>query len=118
MIAKLFGWFWVVMGILWLIKPEMLRRKLNKKLGRKVRWTLWGVALALALQLTGFAFHSPGLLSGSALVLGLFFLVRAALQVTGKTQQRLTGWASKVPVNALRIWAAAALATGLFLLLS
>jgi len=31
MLSKIFGFFWLVLGILWLIKPDWLRTRLAKK---------------------------------------------------------------------------------------
>ena len=51
MFAKLFGLLWIVLGILWLIKPEMLRSRLKKKMTRKVMWLILGIVFLLLVQL-------------------------------------------------------------------
>ena len=118
MFAKLFGVFWIVLGLLWLIKPELLRKRLARKMTRKLKWIIFGLMFLLAVQLLGWVFQNPGIFSWIALILGWVVLVRTALSLSAKSSETLVTWAAQVPVQGLRIWASVVLATGLVLFFS
>lgn len=117
MLAKIIGTIWVVLGLLWLVKPESLKYRLKKKLSRKLRRVVFAFILVFGLLIIGSVLKAPGILAKIVGIIGIFIAVKAVLLLTSKTQEKLFDWWAERPIIFFRIWAAFVLATGIMLVL-
>ncbi|MFC1698838.1 hypothetical protein ACFL1I_02620 [Candidatus Omnitrophota bacterium] len=118
MLAKILGTLWIILGLLWLIKPEMLKRRLIKKTNRKIKWAVYGFTLMLVFSLLGVVFKAQGAWLKVIGLIGIFALVRIILQFSGRTSQKIAEWGSKQSLLIFRIWALIILITGICLILT
>ncbi len=115
MFAKILGVFWIAMGLLWLIKPEVLRNKLRKKTTRKLKWAVYAFLLVFAAQLLGIALKAEWLIAKVVGVVGVVLVLKTGFSLTSKASGGLSAVMERIPVEGLRLWAGFFLATGLYL---
>lgn len=113
--AKIVGLIWIILGLIGLVKPEMLKNRLKKKMGRTLRRTMYGAVLILGLSLIGSVIKIPGILSKVIGLIGLIIAIRAVILFTSKTSGQLIDKLVNRPLQFFRIWALFILITGLAL---
>jgi len=116
MILKIICWIWIISGILFLIKPDMLRNKLRKKSSRKVMWFLCGLALAIGIFLIKVASSMVGLPGLILKIFGIIAVIKAFLFLNGKFSETIMAWFSSQPISFFRIWAVVQIVIGLTIL--
>ncbi|MFC1548730.1 hypothetical protein ACFL5E_02075 [Candidatus Omnitrophota bacterium] len=116
MFAKILGVIWIILGILWLVKPEMLRNRLQRKMTRKMRRTVFVFLLVFSFLIIGSVFKVPGILAKIIAVIGIVMAIRAIMLITSKTSEKVFEWWAGRPVLFFRIWGGFVLATGLMLM--
>jgi threonine/homoserine/homoserine lactone efflux protein len=112
MISKIIGIIWILLGILWLAKPDLLRNRLKKKMSRKMRRIVSGVVIVLGLFLIGGIITSPGLLVKIIGIIGVIVIIKAVLVLTSKTSEKALEWLADRPLFIFRIWAGIVLLAG------
>lgn len=118
MIANILGTIWVLLGILWILKPQMLRNRLTKKMNRKMRWTVYGLSAILVFSLLGVVIKAPGAFLKIAGLIGIFIVVKIILSITSKTSEKIADFLAKKPLAFFRIWGIVVLASGILVILS
>jgi hypothetical protein len=68
--TKIIGVIWVVLGTLWLAKPEILKNRLKRKITHRMKLTIYGFLLVFGILIIGSVIKAEGLLSKVAGVLG------------------------------------------------
>lgn len=116
MFAKILGYLWIILGIIFLIKPHLLRNRLQKKGIKKIRKFLFAGALALSSMILSIAWQSEGILGKIVFVFGLVGIFKSMFFLKEKTSQKLIEWLSKQPLKFFSIWAAAQIGFGVMLL--
>lgn len=115
MFSRILGIIWIILGVLWTVKPAVLRRRLIKKTNRKIRWAVYGLIVALAFSLIGVVLKAQGLALKLAGLIGIVATVRTTLFFTAEAQAKVTDWGTKQSLLIFRIWGAVILVIGLFL---
>ena len=113
MIAKIVGSFWIILGALWLAKPEILKKRLKRKMTRKVRRIVFGFVIVFGFMLAGSVLKAPGNLHKIIGIIGLIIMIRAIMIVTSKTSEKALEWWANKPLIVFRIWGAVVLLLGL-----
>ena len=116
MLAKLLGWVWIILGVIFLIKPQMLRNRLQKKGIRKIRKYLFAGALALSSMILSIAWNAEGILAKIVFVFGLVGIFKSMFFLKEKTSQKLIEWIAKQPIKFFSVWAIAQICFGMMLL--
>lgn len=116
MFAKIFGWFWIIMGILFLIKPAMLRNKLQKKSFKILKKYLFAIAIILGLFLIGVGLKHQGILSKIIMVLGIIGVLKGFFFIKSKAAEKIVGWVIKQPLSFFRIAASCYILLGILIL--
>ena len=106
MLHKIIGWFLLLSGILFLIKPAILKNKLQKKTYKKFLYFIIGATFALGGYMASFAFRFKGALPKVIAVIGIIALIRGFMFLNSKTRQKLASVFSKAPLKIYRIFAA------------
>lgn len=116
MLARILGIIWILLGLWWLIKPDALKRRLQRKMSRKVRWTVFGFLFIFGIMMTGSVFKAPGILPKVIGIIGLIIAIRAVMFITSKASERILSWWAERPVIVFRLWGLAVLGMGVLLL--
>ena len=115
MLSKIVGAIWIVLGLLWLIKPEGLKNRLKKKLNRRMRRVVFGFILVFGFLMIGSAFKVPGLLPKIIGIIGMIIAIRAIILLMSKASEKMFDWWAERPLIYFRVWALIILAIGLLL---
>ena len=115
--AKILGIIWLVMGILWLVKPEALKNRLKRKIGRKMRWTIYGFLIAFGILMIGSVIKAPGLLPKIIGISGLLLVIKGTFLLLSKASEKLWEWWAKQSLLFFRLQAAGIIAIGIMLIL-
>ncbi len=102
MIAKIIGLIWIVWGILILIKPEILRKKLQTKGSKKLKKNLFLLTLFLSITLIIASFKASGLLPKTLLVMGILGIFKAFIFLKSKASDKLIAFSSSLPLTVYR----------------
>lgn len=115
MFVKILGIFWILLGLFWLLKPESMKNRIQRKMGRKMRWAVYGFIIILGILLLGSIFKAKGIFPKVAAILSLVITAKLLLLLTSKTSEKILGWWKERPVKFFRIWGACILITGVML---
>ncbi|NQS99653.1 MAG: hypothetical protein HQ595_01100 [Candidatus Omnitrophica bacterium] len=118
MLSNILGIIWILLGLLWILKPQMLRRRLIKKTNRKIKWAVFIFTIVLAFSLIGTVFKAEGILLRVVGLVGIFLAVKAIFLLTAKSSTKLADWANKRALVFFRTWGVVVLLLGIFLLLA
>ena len=118
MIAKILGTIWILLGILWVIRPQMLRRRLLKKMNRRMRWAVYGFIFVFVFSLTGIVIKAQGLLFKIAGLIGIFLAARYVLSITSKASEKIARLGSEKSLLFFRIWGIVVFVSGILLILA
>ena len=116
MLIKLLGWFWIITGTLFFLKPEMLRKKLQRKTLKKLKKYLFFIIIILSLFLMGAAWKSEGILSKIVMVLGIIGIVKALFLLRAKAAENILEWFIKQPSIFFRLAASLQIIIGIIVL--
>jgi uncharacterized protein YhhL (DUF1145 family) len=118
MLSKIIGLIWLILGVIWLIKPGSLKDRLTRKMNKKLKWIIFGFITLFSILILGSVFKAPGLLPKVVGIAGLFIAVKGILFLTSKTEEKVIGWWQKKPLFVFRIWALIMLLIGLGFILT
>jgi hypothetical protein len=116
MLIKLLGWFWIITGILFFLKPEMLRRRLQKKTLKNLKKYLFLIVITLSIFLISAAWRSEGLLSKVVMVLGIIGIFKGFFLLKAKAAEKILGWFIKQPSIFFRFGASLQIIIGIIIL--
>ena len=117
MLAKILGWAWIIMGVLFILKPQMLKQRLEKKGVKKLKKIFFGIAVVLGFLLITLAWKSEGLLSKIVLILGILSIIKGFLFLNSKAADKMIAWSAKQPLLYFRLAACIHITIGLMILL-
>ncbi len=118
MFAKILGIIWVILGVLWLVKPEALKMRMKKKMTRKTRRIVLAFILGFCFLLIGSIMKIPGVLSKVIGIAGLIMIVRMILKFTSKASEKALDWLLNRPALFYKIFAIVIIIIGLTLILA
>jgi hypothetical protein len=118
MLAKILGILTILIGLLWLVKPEILKNRLKKKMGRKLKFTVYGFVIVFGFLVAGSVFRAPGLLPKILAIIGLFIAIKGILLITSRASDKMIEWIAAKPLGVFRVWAVFVVGTGIMLLVS
>ncbi|HDZ77191.1 MAG TPA: hypothetical protein ENH41_03815 [Candidatus Omnitrophica bacterium] len=98
MFAKIVGWFWIIVGVLFLLKPAMLKNKLQKKSFKKIKKYLFLLAVILGGILVSIGFKYSGFFPKLVMVLGIISIVKGFYFLKGKAAEKVLGWFLNKPL--------------------
>jgi len=116
MLVSILGWFWVVTGVIFLIWPNFLKKRLQKKSYKIIRRYLFVVGIFLSIMLISVGLKATGAISKIILVIGLIALVKAVFLIKAKAAEKLVEFFLKQPLMTFRFWALVQIAIGVLIL--
>ncbi len=118
MIAKIFGIIWILLGILWIFKPQMLRNRFKKKMSRKGRRIFFFFILMASFVMVGSVIKAPRMTAKIVGVIGMFVAIKAIMVLTSRTSEKVLSWWAERPLGIFRAWAVVIFITGVLLMLT
>jgi hypothetical protein len=118
MLAKIIGTIWILLGLLWVVRPEGLRRRLARKMSRKFRFIIYGFILIFGLMTIGSVLRAHGVIAKLVGIIGIVITIKAILLLTSKTSSKLIEWLAEKPVKYFRIIAGIMIGFGIMLILA
>ena len=116
MLLKIVGVLWILFGLLWLIKPEIFRNRIRKKMNRKMRWIVFGFILMFGIMMMSAIFKAEGFLPKVVGIIGMIIAIRAIMLLTSKTSQKVFDWWGERPLKYFRVAAFIIFAIGVMLM--
>ena len=116
MLSRILGTIWIILGLLWLIKPEGLKNRLKKKLNRRMRKVVFGFILVFGFLMIGSVFKVPGILPKIVGIIGMLIAIKAIILLMSKASEKIFDWWAERPIMYFRICALIILAIGLMLM--
>lgn len=116
MLAKILGFIWIALGLLWAAKPAILKNRLQRKMGRRMRRVVFGFLLVFSFLLIGSVIKAPGILAKIVAIIGMVFAIKVIMLITSKVSDKTFEWWGERPLVYFRIWGLFVLATGLLLM--
>jgi len=116
MFLAILAWFWIVTGLLFLINPGFLRRRLQKKSYKIVRRYLFIMLIFFAMLLIAAGAKTEGGLSKFIIIIGVILLIKGFFIIKAKAADRMIDFFMKQPIIAFRIWSGVQLIAGFLIL--
>lgn len=116
MLSKVIGVIWIILGAVWLTRPEILKARLRKKMSRKIRLIVYGFIMVFGFLLIGSVIKAHGFLPKIIGLVGMIITIKAILLITSRTSERVLAWWAEKPLTFFRIWGLFILVIGLMLM--
>ena len=118
MLAKILAWFLILSGIFFLIKPEILRKRLQKKITKRLKRYLSLLAIFLGILFISAAWKSQGCLAKLLLVLGIIAIFKGLFFMKAKASEKVMEWFAARGLTLFRLMASVNIVIGIIILLS
>ena len=116
-IIYIVGSIFILLGVLFLLYPEALRKRLRRKAVWRLRRWFFAAALFFGALLVSVGWKQPGLLPKVLVLIGVAAILKGLLLLNSKATEKITAWVLSRPILHLRIFAVAEIAMGLLILL-
>lgn len=116
MLANILGWFFILTGILFVLKPQILQNKLLKKSKKTLRRILFGATVSMGALLIAAAWKYHGLLPKIIVIFGAIGIVKGFILLKSKAADKLIEWFTKQPLMFFRLTGCGHIVMGLIVL--
>lgn len=116
MLSKILGFIWVVLGGIWVFRPEALKNRLQKKMTRKMWKVVFVFLFFFGLFMLASVVKTPGILPKLIAVTGLVISIKAVMFITSKAGDKFIVWCDTRSTVFFRIFACAIIVLGIMLL--
>ena len=117
MLLKILACVWIVIGVLSLIWPQFMRKRVAKKGIKAVKRFLFLIGFMVSATLMSLAFDLKGLLPKTIAFVVIIVMFSGIFRLKAKAGQKIVDWLTKQSLSAFRAAGAAYLAIGLIILL-
>jgi len=117
MFSYILGSLFIIIGVLFLLFPESLRKRLRKKALRKIRNYLFAGAITLGILLISTGWKYEGLFPKILILIGIIAIFKGVFFIKSKSADKVTEWILKQPVIYFMIFAACQIILGLLIIL-
>ena len=111
-----FAWFWIIFGIIFLVRPEKFRKALQSKGYIAFRNYLFLIILFTSLFLINMALRNSGVLLRILAVLGIIGIVKAFIILKSKAAEKIFDWFGEISLRFLQALAILYIAIGISIL--
>jgi len=118
MLLRILGWFWILLGILFLLKPGLIKRRLQKKSMKFLRRYIFLLALVFGFLFISASRQLEGMLSTVVMLLGIIAIFKAFFYLKAKAADKIIAWSSRQPLIFFRVIALLYIALGAFMVAS
>jgi len=118
MLIRLIGWLWLITGILFLIWPQMLRNRLQKKTYKQIRRILFVLAIFIGVLLFSAGLRAEGFKAKLLMIVGIIGLLKAVFFLKAKAAEKILNWFLRQRLSFFRFWACIQIVIGAVILLA
>ena len=116
MLHKLLGFFLIIFGGIWFLRPALLQRFIQKKSLKKIRRILFGLLLFFGAYCVSIAISLSGLvLKLGVFLLGIIIIIKGFSFLKAKASEKVAEKLSAVPLSRFRIFAFLLFCLGVYL---
>lgn len=115
MFFKLTGILWIVLGIWWIMRPQVIRRRFSKKVRKTRRKIIFLMAILVATLFFSAAKYTHGALANVFLILAFLGIVKTTFFLTSKGAEKILDWWAEKPLWMWRVWAGCFVLIGILL---
>lgn len=94
MLISIFGWLWIIAGTIFMLKPQMMRNRLQKKGMKKLRKYFFLLSIILGGLLISAGWHYEGILAKLIVVVGIIAIIKGLILIKAKAADKMVGVAS------------------------
>ena len=116
MLSYIVGSLFILLGLVFLLYPETLRKRLRKKAVRKIKRYLFAAALFLGIMLISTGWKYEGILPVILAIAGVVVIFKGLFLLKSKASDRITEWILNQPVIYLKIAAVCHILLGLLII--
>jgi len=116
MLATILGWFFIIMGILFVIWPQVLRNRLLKKSYKTMRRYFVLLSIFLGILLIKVSWGYEGLLPKIIVALGIIGIFKGFFLLKSKAAEKMSAWFAGQPLILFRAGAAFHILIGIAIL--
>lgn len=116
MLLKFVGWFYVLFGAVYMLKPDWLKNRLKNKSTRKIRWAFFFLTLSIAWIFIKAGWGASGILPRILVVFGIIGIFKAMAFANAKAAETLIFFWLKQPDQMFRIASVGMIAFGAILI--
>ena len=116
MLAKILGWFFIGMGMLFILKPQILQNKLRRKSAKVLRKYLFLIAVFFGILLFKAGWGHPGFLPKIIMILGIVAIFKGVFLLKAKASDKILKWYAGRPLIFFRIGAIFYILIGILIL--
>ncbi len=115
MLTNIIGILWIIAGLIGVIWPLRVKKKLARKVTRRMRRVVFGFIIVFGFSLIISVFKTQGMISKIIGVVGLVLAIKGIMLLTSKASEKMLGWWSERPVIVFRIQGIVVLVIGVAL---
>ena len=115
--AKILGIIWIILGILWAIKPAILRDRLKRKMNRRIKFIVYGSLILFGILIIGSVIKIPGIPAKIVGIVGIILVIKSIVLMLSKASEKLWEWWAKQPLIIFRLQALFLIIVGVMLVL-
>ncbi|MFH1867696.1 MAG: hypothetical protein ABH843_01875 [Candidatus Omnitrophota bacterium] len=116
MFIKILGYFWLTIGTLCLIWPQLLKSRLQKKGLRRMRKYFVIIAIILGSTLVSATWNLQGLLPKLIMIIGIIAIIKGIFLLKSKLAEKWIAWFAQKPLIYFRIGACCYIILGILIL--
>ncbi len=116
MLNKILGILFLLLGILFFLKPHLFLRWIQRKAHKRLKVLLFGILFSLGGGLLKIGFSQPGWPAKVLMFVGLILLIKGIFILKAKAFQHILEISSRIPIKVYRISSLLYILLGLYLL--
>ena len=115
MFFKFVGILWIALGIWWIMRPQVIRRRFSKKVRKTRRKIIFLTALLVAILFFSAAKYAPGALGSIFLIAAVIVVAKTIFFLTSKGAEKIIDWWAEKPLWMWRVLAGCFVLIGILL---
>lgn len=116
MFGNILGGVFILLGVLFFLHPEVLRKRLRRKAIWRLRRYFLAAALSLGILLISVGWRHEGILPKVLMFIGIVALLKGLLFLNSKAAEKVTAWILERPIFQLKLCAVGQITLGVLIL--
>jgi len=113
--AKIVGYIWIILGIIWILRPGAFRERLRRKASRKLRRVFYGALFIFGIAIAGSLLRINGFLPRVMGILGILLIFKSLFLYFSRASDKLWEWWGRQPLPVFRLQALGVIIIGALL---
>ena len=113
MFFRIIGILWILLGIWWIMKPQIAKRVFIKKVKKSRKKILFLVIILISGLFLSAMKHMDTLIGKILIIMGILGFIKAVFIITSKSADKIIDWWQQQPLWVWRIWAGSFIIIGI-----